>query len=424
MPAFANPRSRISLGWIALGCAWGAMMALAVAGFTIGDEWVHWLQIQRFVRGDYRIFDQWLTNIPGYHWLVTALLKPFGVDGLGWVRAITGAMTLVCAWTFFRIRHRVHPADAQRATAQFFFLPTMFVYGYMAYTDVPALLFLMGALLATLHGRHRLSAVLMIASMAIRQNNVLWIGFLALLAAWPVWCAIADAPRTSRWEPARWRRWIGELLALLWPYIAAVACFCVYWAWNGSISWSTAQSQNAHPDFRPDIGNPIYLLAIAGVLFPLQIAAGWKRLAVFGTCWRGVWVWLLPVLVFGLYALLFKVHHPSNVVVKTNVRNQWLQLVAEGGVAWWVFGALATWGFCGLAFQRYAVPLGGLWLPFSLLFVGASWMIEMRYTIVPFVLFLALRKPEGVWAERVTLAGWIALSGWLAWNVFDRRFMI
>ncbi|MEJ5207819.1 hypothetical protein [Denitratimonas sp. CY0512] len=51
-------------------------------------------------------------------------------------------------------------------------------------------------------------------------------------------------------------------------------------------------------------------------------------------------------------------------------------------------------------------------------------MIETRYTLVPFVLFLALRRPEAAWAERVTLVGWIVLSGWLAWNVFDLRFML
>lgn len=425
MTPFSSPRSRVTLGWIALGCAWGAMLIWVVAGTAIGDEWVHWKQVQRFVRGDYRVFEQWLTNIPGYHWLLTAMLAPFGIESLGPIRAITALMTLASTWVFFRIRSQLHPADAQRATAQFFFLPTMFVYAYMAYTDVPALLFLLGAMLATLHGRHRLSALLLLGSMAIRQNNVLWVGFLALYAAWPVLHAICTTPGTQRWERVRWRAWIGELLALVWPYMAAVACFCAYWAWNGSIAYSTAQSQNAHPDFRPDIGNPVYLFALAALLFPCQIAAGWKRLIVHAARWRGVWVWLLPVVVFGLYAWLFKVHHPFNFIVKGgNLRNEVLQQVAQGGLAWWVFGALATLGFCGLLFQRYVVPQGWLWLPFSLVFVAASWMIETRYTIVPFVLFLALRRPEGVWAERVTLAGWAALSGWLAWNVFDHRFML
>ena len=426
MIPFATPHSRATLGWIALGLAWGAVLALAVAGTAIGDEWVHWAQIQRFVGGDFRVFDQWLTNIPGYHWLLTAMLAPFGIQELSWVRAITALMTLACGWVFFRIRSHLHPGDAQRATAQFFFLPTMFVYGYMAYTDVPALLFLLGAVLATLRDRHGLSALWLIGSMAIRQNNVLWVGFLALYAAWPMLepALRSLVPGAARWTAACWRDWIKALLLRVWPYMVAVACFCASWAWNGSIAYSTAQSQNAHPDFRLDIGNPVFMLAIAALLFPLQITAGWGRLTVRGMGWRGAWVWLLPVLAFGLYALFFKVHHPFNFILPGNVRNQWLQQVAEGGVAWWFFGAVATWAFCGLLFQRYVMRQGWLWLPFSLLFVAASWMIETRYTIVPFVLFLALRRPEGVWAERVTLAGWSVLSGWLAWNVFDHRFML
>lgn len=424
MTPFSSSHSRMQLGWVALGCAWLAALAWAVAGTAVGDEWVHWRQIQRFVRGDYRIFEDWLTNIPGYHWLLAAMLMPLGIDTLAPVRAVTACMALISTVLFYRIRVHLHPVDAQRSSALFFFLPTMFVYGYMAYTDVPALMFLLGAMLATLHGRHWGAAALLLASMAIRQNNVLWVGFLALCAVWPQWSAMWSTS-TGNWRdgvPSRdqLQRWFAPV----WPYVFAIACFCAYWAWNGSISYSTAQSQNSHPDFRPDIGNPVFLLAVAVILFPLQIVAGWKRLFAYGLRARGFWIWLLPLLVFGAYAWLFQVHHPFNFIVNANVRNQCLQLVAQGGIAWWMFGVMASWAFCGLAFQRYVVPQGWLWLPFSLLFVGASWMIETRYTIVPFVLFLALRRPEGAWAERVTLAGWIVLSGWLAWNVFDHRFML
>ncbi|MCB1564296.1 MAG: hypothetical protein KDI78_01385 [Xanthomonadales bacterium] len=423
MAPFSSSRSRAALGWTALAFAWVTMLAWAFVGTFIGDEWVHWRQIQRFVHGDYRIFDEFLTNIPGYHWLITAILAPFGIDELGPVRAITALMTLASAWIFFRIRSRLHPVDAQRATAQFFFLPTMFVYGFLAYTDVPALLFLLGAMLATLHKRHRLSALLMLGSMSIRQNNVLWVVFLAFYAAWPMLEGIRKDTGLLRWESTRWRHSVVDLWAVVWPYMLAVLCFCVYWAWNGSISYSSAQSQNAHPDFRPDIGNPVYLLATAAVFFPLQMLAGWRRLFTFGMRWRGAWIWLMPLAVFGLYTLLYKVRHPFNFVT-TNLHNQWLQLVAQGGLAWWVFGALATVGFCGLVFQRHVVTQGWLWLPFSLVFVAASWLIEPRYTIVPLVMFLALRQPAGAWAERLTLAAWVILSGWLAWNGFDHRFML
>ncbi len=419
-----SERNRIALGWIALGVAWLAMLVHALSGAAILDEVVHWSQVKRFINGDYRVYTEALTNVPGYHWFLTGLLWPFGTDALWPMRVATALMLACCVLLFHRIRHALHPADAQRAAAQFLFLPVMFVYGFMAYTDVPALMFLLAAWLATLHGRHRTSALLLLASMAMRQNQVLWVVFLGVYAAWPILVDVAKASPAERRSARFWRAWAGSIARIVWPYVLAVLCFCAYWAWNGSISYSTAQSRVIHPDMRLDIGNPVYLLALAAVLFPLQMLEGWKRLAGFGRRPGGWWVWALPLAAFVTYALLFKVHHPYNLNPDNILRNQWLQLVVQGGAAWWVFGALATWGCCGLLFQRYVLPQGWLWLPFSLVFVGASWMIETRYTIVPFVLFLALRRPAGVWAERVTLAGWIALSGWLAWNVFDHRFML
>lgn len=412
MKPFSGARSRSTLGWIALVCAWGAMLMLALHGGVIGDEAVHWPQVQRFLHGDYRVFSQWLTNVPGYHWLVTALLWPLGVDGLGWGRALGGIFVLACLWTMYRIRLVLHRQDAQRTTVQLFFLPVLLVYGWLAYTDVPALAFLLGALLANLRSRHALSAALLLASMAMRQNQVLWAAFLAVFAAWPV--LMRD----------RWRVWCSwrELWAIGWPYAICVLVFLVYWWWNGSISYSSEQAR-AHPDLVWHVGNPIFLLVLAAMLFPLQIIAGWQRGIA---CLReGEWLWLLlPIAVFLLYAWQFQVDHPYNRPMGISLRNQWLQVVVQQSWAWWAFGLAATWASVGLAFARYTTPQGWLWLPFSLLFVGASWMIETRYVLVPFVLFLALRRPESAWAERVTLAGWIVLSGWLVWNVFDHRFML
>ncbi|MFA7486604.1 MAG: hypothetical protein WCY72_00790 [Lysobacteraceae bacterium] len=413
MTQLPSPEHRSILGGFALALAWLAMLLYAMPAPLIGDEAVHAPQIQLFLHGDFRVFDEWLTNVPGYHWLVTALLWPIGVDAIGWIRAVGGLFVLACLLVMYRIRQRLHPEDALRSTAQLFFLPVLLVYGWLAYTDVPALAFLLGALLATILGRHKLSAVLLLGSMAMRQNQVLWAAFLALYAAWPVLAA-------SGWQS--WRQW-RKLAVIGWPYLACVAVFLGYWFWNGSISYSSAQAK-AHPDLSWHVGNPFFLMVLAAMLFPFHMAAGWGRAIRRLRSGQG-WLWLLvPLVVLFVYGWQFQVDHPYNRPMGVSLRNQWLQLVATDAWVRWGFGLAAAWASVGLLFARYVVPQGWLWLPFSLLFVGASWMIETRYTLVPFVLFLALRRPEAAWAERVTLAGWIVLSGWLAWNVFDLNFML
>ena len=74
MTPFSSVQSRTQLAWLAMAFAWLFVLAFVVHGTPIGDEWVHWFQIKRFLEGDYRVFEEWLTNIPGYHWLLTALL--------------------------------------------------------------------------------------------------------------------------------------------------------------------------------------------------------------------------------------------------------------------------------------------------------------------------------------------------------------
>lgn len=411
---FSTHRSRIELGWLCLALTWALMLAITLTGTMIGDEWVHWLQIDRFVKHDYRVFDEYLTNIPGYHWLMTALLWTVQGDWLGHARAINSVFAFG-AWVAFHFARRtLHPADAQRATAQLMFLPVVFPFWFMVYTDTLALALLLAATLATYRGRHSWAALALIGSMAVRQNNVFWVCFLALMSLWPLW-------RDARWRP--WRVW-RESIALAWPYATAVLAFLAYWAWNGSISYSNAQGGNAHPDVRFDVGNPYYLLVIAGCLLPLHTAIGLRRFVSKARAWP--WLWLLPIMVFALFAWLFRVHHPYNTFEGDYfLRNTLLQTVAIPKTwPWLVFGGIGTLAACGLAFTRFVRAEAWLLLPLSLLFVGASWLIETRYAIVPMALLLLLRIPECDAVERITLAWWIVIAAVFAVGIFDFRFMI
>lgn len=411
---FSSTRSRTELGWFCLALAWGVMMLCTWNGAVLGDEWVHWHQIQRFVQHDYRVFDEYLTNIPGYHWLVTGIMWLFGADWLGPARGINAVFGLGALAAFYAARRHLHRNDARRATALLMFLPVLFPYWFLVYTDTLALALLLAAALASVKGHHILAALALVASMGVRQNNVFWIGVLALLHLWPLW-------RDARWRI--WSTW-RESLALAWPYGVAVLVFVAYWAWNGSISYSNAQGVNAHPDVKFDVGNPYYLLFIAGCLLPLHTLAGLRRFANAAT--RHWWLWLVPVAVFGLYAWLFTVHHPYNTFEGDYfLRNTLLQTVAHPMTwPWFAFGGIGTLAFCGLAFTRFVRSEYRWVLPLSLLFVGASWLIETRYAIVPMAMFLLLRVPERDWMERVTLAWWIVVSTCFAVGIFDFHFMI
>ena len=54
----------------------------------------------------------------------------------------------------------------------------------------------------------------------------------------------------------------------------------------------------------------------------------------------------------------------------------------------------------------------------------AAWLIEPRYCLVPFALYLAMRRRESAPIEGVTLALWGGLAVYFATGVLDYRFMI
>src|SRR3546814_11420877 len=97
---------------------------------------------------------------------------------------------------------------ASRSAALLFFLPFLFPYYFLVYTDVLSWLLVLCALLATLERRHVLAALALALSIGVRQNNVVWAGFMPLLALWPTL-------QEAGWSP--WRR-AGEVARVAWPY--------------------------------------------------------------------------------------------------------------------------------------------------------------------------------------------------------------
>ena len=408
---FASRRSRVQLGVLCLALVWIAMWFLGWTTIPHSDEWLHYYQSLYFSRGNYEVYVGTLTNIPTYHFWLSTLMRMLGFEALGAARVINSLYGLAGLLALFHIRRALQMPDALRATAQLMFLPPLFVFFFIVYTDVLALSLILAGLLACLRGRHGWAALAILVATAVRQPSVLWAGCFALLAVWPVW-------RVARWKP--WIVW-RETLRIVWPYTVTVLAFLAYWVWNGSISYSNAQAEEAHPDLKFDVGNPYFLLFLAGCLLPLQTLAGLGRFVAFAR--RMPWLWLAPLAVFGLFALAFTVEHPYNTFAGDYfLHNMFLQRVSVDPWLWALFGIVATLAACGLACTRFALPQGWLVLPFGLLFVAASWLIEPRYSIVPLALFLALRRPESYRIEAITLALWAILAVCIAWGVFDFHF--
>lgn len=406
--AAESPVLRWLLG-IGLGVLYAAAAVVSLRGGVRGDELYHYAQIELFRHGHWRVLDQYLTTIPGYHAAVAAVLAASGLDSLGAARTVNAGFGLIAIACFHGIRRRLWPSSETLTTAQFIALPILAPYFFLAYTDVLALALVLAAAWATLAGRHLLSGVLLLALVAVRQNAVVWAALLAALAAWPAWQA----------EGAQaWKRWP----TLLAPYLVPLAAFLGFWAWNGSISLSSGQA-GLHPDATLRIENPLFALFLAGLLLPLQALAGLRSA---GSWWRRrPWALALPLALFAFYWFGFHADNPYNAALPQFLPRNAFLLALDGNPGLRAgAGLVIVIAACGLAPTRLRPP-GAAWLyPLSAFFLASSWLVEQRYALVPLALWLAFRQPRGRAVELATLGGWLALAVFVICGIIANRFFL
>jgi alpha-1,2-glucosyltransferase len=385
-----------------------AAIVRSFAGPVRGDEVYHYAQIHLFLQGDLRILDRYLTTIPGYHAVVALLLRVTGQDSLGAARAANALLGLVAAAGFLALRRRLWPGTEALATAQFLVLPILAPLFFLVYTDVLALALVLWAFVAMQAGRHRGSALALLGVVLVRQNDVVWCGLAALVAAWPLLRERGGAAA-------------GALVARLWPYAIPIIAFLAFWAWNGSISLSHEQAA-LHP-LTLRLGNPFFALLLAAVLLPLQTLQGLRTYAIDARA--RPWLLAVPAAVFALYWWGFHADNLYNTALPDFLPRNALLLKLDHQPAWRaIAGGVIVLAACGLGHTALR-PRGALWLyPFAALFLAASWLIEQRYAVVPMVLWLAFREQSSRRIEYATLALWLVLAVWIFMGVAAGRFFL
>jgi alpha-1,2-glucosyltransferase len=393
MPTSPTPRETWILA-IALGLLYVAAIAASWNMPARSDELYHFAQIDLFRHGEWRVLDKYLTTIPGYNAAVAAVLAALHLDSLGAARMVTALFGLIAAAAFHAIRRETQPGTETLATAQFLVLPVLAPFFFLVYTDVLALALILWATFATLRARHVVSALLLSFAILVRQSDVVWAAFLALLVTWPA-------------LRARRRNDIIASIRRAIPYLAPVVVFVAFWIENGSISFSHEQAA-MHPEFSFHAGNVLLGVVLAGVLLPLQAGAGVA--AFHSTLARQRWLFAVPFVAFFAVPFFLVADNPYNGAQPDFfVHNGIVQLVAT--TPWrFVAAAFATIAVCGLGWTRLLHD-GAQWLyPISAFFLAAEWLIETRYLIVPFALWLALREHRNHAIEWTTLALWAVLA--------------
>ena len=387
---------------VAAALAWGA---LAIKDhYLIVDEKAHLAQIEMFREGNLRLYvkhgEEYPRNAmyPGFHALVAATSKILGVDGKNAIRGLCLAFAVAVAALAFIIAKDLTGSDtAALKAAQVFFLPVLFPFHFLIYTDTAGTAAILAAFLAALRKKDGLGGALALTAVLIRHNNIVFVVF---ILAYRIVDEFGLNP--LRTPPRR-------LAAALWPYAVSAALVAVGVAVNGRPALDDPSSHV--PTL--SLVNPLFALFCFGALFAPVLLAARKETSEWISKHKKASAAILA-LICAASAFLAPTHPWNNLPwLWHNEILAWLFRDMAGRT---VLAATASFAALSLAALPLATNAARLSWIFSFLALVPVALIEPRYYILPFALATLLRKPRSMRVETVQLALFIlvAVAGYLS----------
>jgi alpha-1,2-glucosyltransferase len=359
-----------------------AMGACFFAARTMGlraDERLHHHRIEAYVSGNFATSPS--STIGGFHATATIVAYLTGQsqreDIRLFVLLISGATILV----FWSIMRSLEPQASTVRTLQFVFFPLLFPFWFLIYTDVYALMFLLLAILALTRNRFHLAGTLMILSVAVRQSSIVW---LALLGLWTL--------IVNRAKPIR------QFVKLSASFGLGSALFLAFVIVNGGVA---VGDRSSHPDMEFHTENVLFMLLCFSLMFLPLILSKLPQIARLHPAMLAGVLLSSVTLVLGTFRVDHGYNSPTNDYF---LRNRLLEAMTSSPVAEVLASvaiALAVLTLCVIRLRR---PMHYLIYPFAAFSVIPSWLIEQRYYLPAFALFMLFRESASPRVERALVA--------------------
>lgn len=414
-----------------LVCIWTVLL---VAFFAVkrhsyfGDEGYHLEQIRLFLARKWEITSA-MTTIPGYHLLLAGIASFTQTDDLNVYRLVSLCVSGLSILFFWLCARSIGSKQPLTRTVQFTFIPFLFPYFPLVYTDIPSLLFVLVALYATLHRAYACAAIAAFLGVGVRQNNIIWCAFFLILfldreyrnnvlhwlkRKWNIAMGIKTYASPTQIKPL----WSGVVIAL---YLLGFGLFGAFIYWNGGLAIG---DKSAHPFPSFHIGNIVFMLVLLAVMWlPLHIGnlrAIWALLRKHGLTVLAVFLGCLS-----LYLLLYHNDHGYNQGADSVfMRNRILVRSVSTEMHRVLFFLPCFFAGLSIAATKLRRPVY-LWLyALTIFYLLPSWLIEQRYYFIPITLFLLLREERSKWLERISATYGVVTTIALFIPVAERWFFL
>lgn len=397
------------------------LMSFLLPMATIADELFHLAQIMLFRSSNYMIVPE-LTMPPTYHLAVGESAKMLGVDSLSGIRMVSASISFIAvilAWVYLTNQKALLPL---LRSVQLLFSPLLWPVYWILYTDIPSLITIILSLILLVNQRYFLSALVCLISLCFRQHNVFWVLLMWLMALDQSGCwtrLIAAFKGGTQSIVQKLLEAANQCLRSTGMYVIPMLFFLAFIYLNNGIALGDRQAQQFGGIYPLQIFSCLFVLGL--VLLPLHLS---NLPRIFTLLKKHYWLIIVLGVLFVIYMKTFKIAHLHNFPSDYFLRN-WLLYFLDGHFRY----KIVAFGLIALTLMSLLVTpfrsRAGYWLyPVSILALAPVSLIEQRYYIVPFVLFMLFRIPKDKATETILLIWFVALSAVITWGMSTMKFFI
>lgn len=378
--------------------------------FLFADEHQYYEVIKRVTRWEINkeLFSR-TSSLPGYAFTIgfsQLIFRDFSIAG---ARLITTIFSLFSITIFYLISKQIDPKNSLVKTLQYFFSPILFIFFFLIYTDVFSLLLILLSFYFLIKGRSSISGLIGLLSLFVRQNNIIWLGFFCFY--------IFSEKYKYQLNATNLKNYLKDISFFILSFVAT----SIFFAINKGVTIGSV-NQLAQP-IGIYLGNIYFALFMFFFLFlPLNISNSQKIFKIFK---KKSYFIFTPILIYLVYMLTFSVDHLWNsAVFNFFLRNKLLNLSVLNNLNKSLFFLPIIYALFSLKFVQLHKKSFYSSYVFSLLFLVSLWLVEPRYSIIPFTFFLLFKKERPGFIEYSTIAIYIILSSFIFWGTINLKFFL
>lgn len=264
----------------------------------------------------------------------------------------------------------------------FIMFPIIFPFYFLIYTDILSLILILSSMYFLHKQKYNWSAVFVIASFFVRQNNIMWLGFHGLYIFFTHY-DIKEILQNKEYYMIYLKYYILQVKT----YIIGIFIFATFYIINGGF----IIADRKHHVVGIYFGNIWFCLFLCFMLFLPMHLYNLPKIIEYIKKNKNIVLLLLGVLL--LFLGTYGNFHEYN-LGEAYLRNLFLlQMLANPLFTIWM-GVVICYAIISLIVTPLNDKRYYLLYPVTFLYLVPSWLIEQRYYTIPFVLFILFKKDE------------------------------